>query len=392
MKILSIETSCDETALSVVEVNESTQDPTFDILASSLYSQASKHAEFGGVFPALAKREHARNLVPLLAELDYVQKLGDRSEEIVENTKKEVEDILVREPGLAEALIEFISNHDKPDVDVIAVTSGPGLEPALWVGINFARALSLIWQIPMIPVNHMEGHIVSFLLHKNDTNTNIEELNASFPALAILISGGHTELVLVKNFGDYEVIGQTTDDAIGEAYDKTARLLDLPYPGGPHIANLAQQARGEGVENDWLKLPRPLLHSPDYNFSLSGLKTAVLYAVQKRGDLSDNDKKIVAQEFEQSVVDVLIKKSRKAIEDYNIQSCIVGGGVIANQFIRDNLQILADEQNIPIFFPTQELSTDNATMIAIAGYFTTKHTEPEICPDIVAQGNLSLNK
>ena len=171
-----------------------------------------------------------------------------------------------------------METYEKPEIDVITVTSGPGLEPALWVGINFARALSVLWNIPVLAVNHMEGHIASVLLESKVTN---------FPALGLLISGGHTELVLINNWGEYKRIGETQDDAIGEAYDKVARMLDLPYPGGPEISKLAKQAREENLSNESISFPRPMIGSGDLNFSLSGLKTAVLYKVQELGEVSE---------------------------------------------------------------------------------------------------------
>jgi N6-L-threonylcarbamoyladenine synthase len=215
MKILSIETSCDETAISLLEANGEKTNPEFNVLGDALYSQIEKHREFGGVYPSVAKREHALNLTPLLEKL-----LKETNEEIIpndeiigieQNIQKEVREILSREPNLYEAFIKYVSKIKKPNIDLIAVTSGPGLEPALWVGINFARALSLVWQIPVIPVNHMEGHITSVLKE----STNVEQI--TFPAVSLLISGGHTELVLIKGWGEYEIIGRTKDDAVGEA-------------------------------------------------------------------------------------------------------------------------------------------------------------------------------
>lgn len=377
MKILAIETSCDETALALIKAEGDLSLPKFEILKTALFSQASMHAEFGGVFPSLAKREHAKNLLPLLGEI-----LESRSFDDSNVNWSEIEELLHRETELVQNLRNFVITHEKPDIDFIAVTEGPGLEPALWVGINFAIALSIIWQIPVLPVNHMEGHIASVLV----TSEKVE-----FPALALLISGGHTEIVLIKNWGEYEILGQTKDDAIGEAYDKVARMLNLPYPGGPEISKLAKEAREENLSDSEIVFPRPMIGSKDYDFSLSGLKTAVLYKVQKIGELSDENKKNIAREFEQSIVDVLNKKIGNAIKEFGVKNLIVGGGVIANQYIRDELNKTAKENGAKALFPEIELSTDNASMIAIAGFLKKFRTDPKIGLKIRAVGNLKLD-
>lgn len=390
MRILAIETSCDETALAIVDASGDLKTPRFEVVSTALFSQIDIHRAYGGVFPAIAKREHASRFVPLLDEL-LQQQTGTANTTVPLRTEpfdastvdwQNIETLLAREPELFAKLKAYVETHEKPLIDMIAVTSGPGLEPALWVGINAARALSQIWNIPMLPVNHMEGHVVSVLLEAQAT---------AFPALAALISGGHTELVLVDAWGSYKKIGQTKDDAIGEAYDKVARMLGLPYPGGPEIAALAERARREGVTDDTITLPRPMQHTSDFDFSLSGLKTAVLYKVQALGELTENHKLALAREFEQAVVDVLVTKVRRAIEAHHVQSLIVGGGVIANQYIRDALQTVATKAGISVHFPTRELSTDNAVMIAIAGFMQQHTHAPTICPDIRANGGLSLS-
>jgi len=410
MKILSIETSCDETAISLLEANGEKTNPEFNVLGDALYSQIEKHREFGGVYPSVAKREHALNLTPLLEKL-----LKETNEEIIpndeiigieQNIQKEVREILSREPNLYEAFIKYVSKIKKPNIDLIAVTSGPGLEPALWVGINFARALSLVWQIPVVPVNHMEGHITSVLKE----SANIGKIN--FPAISLLISGGHTELVLIKGWGEYEIIGRTKDDAIGEAYDKVARLLDLEYPGGPKISALADISR-EKITNGELdfkkrldefeiSLPRPMLGTNDFDFSFSGIKTAVLYLVkklkEKHGEtLSEEIKSLVALEFETAVTEVLLKKTSKAIDKYDAKDLIIGGGVIANKNIRETFARLQNDsetvtENINVWVPEINLTTDNSIMIGIAGYLNFKQNpdKAEINPEIVANGNLSL--
>lgn len=389
MKILGIETSCDETALCLMEADGGLLAPKFTVLETALFSQIEIHKEFGGVFPAVAKREHAKKLVPLMSELLKNQQTVDwKNPEI--NWQK-IEEILNREYELFSELKKYVEENFvvknlRPSFEMITVTSGPGLEPALWVGINFARAVSEIFQIPVLPVNHMEGHITSVLLEKDQSR-----LLAEFPSLALLISGGHTEIISIESWGQYKKIGETLDDAVGEAYDKVARMIGLEYPGGPQISRLAQDARDENISDEQIVFPRPMLHTPDLNFSLSGLKTSVLYKIKALGELTEEKKKIIAKEFEQAVVDVLNSKTKKAIEQTGAQSLIVGGGVIANKYIRENLTKIAEEKNIPVYFPTTELSTDNAVMISIAGYLKSFRQSPEICPEIKAEGNLNLN-
>jgi N6-L-threonylcarbamoyladenine synthase len=424
MKILSIETSCDETAISILKAGGDSTAPKFSVSGNALYSQIEKHREFGGVYPSLAKREHALNLVPLLEKL-----LKETEMEIIpENeiigiepeTQKEIREILSREPELFDFFIKYISQIKKPEVDLITVTAGPGLEPALWVGINFAKALSLAWQIHVIPVNHMEGHITSVLMDPEAGD------KISFPALSLLISGGHTQLVLIKNWGQYEVIGNTKDDAVGEAYDKVARLLDLPYPGGPQISSLADTAREkiksgdnflnpenpkekidfkEVCEKYEISLPRPMISSGDYDFSFSGIKTAVLYLINRLKEqygetseklLDDEIKSLVALEFETAITEVLFKKTSRALAEFNAKDLIIGGGVIANKNIRETFINLQNDSEtnakINAWVPEINLTTDNAIMIGIAGYlnFIQNPESAKINPEISADGNLSL--
>jgi N6-L-threonylcarbamoyladenine synthase len=393
MKILGIETSCDETALCLMEADGGLSAPKFDVLETALISQIDIHKEYGGVFPAVAKREHAKNIVPLMSKIfenkeniswenpqvdwQKISEILNREHELFENLKKYIEE-------------NFISKKERPDFEMIAVTSGPGLEPALWVGINFARAISEIFQISVVPVNHMEGHIVSVLLEKDGS-----KIISEFPAVALLISGGHTEIIEIESWGQYKKIGETLDDAVGEAYDKVARMIGLEYPGGPQISRLALTARDQNLSDENITFPRPMIHSHDLNFSLSGLKTAVLYKIQElektSGPITEIQKQIIAKEFEQAVVDVLNAKTKKALDRTGANSLIVGGGVIANKYIRENLSRIAEEKNIPVHFPTTELSTDNAVMISIAGYLKSFRHTPQICPEIKADGNLSLN-
>ncbi|MCR4275005.1 MAG: tRNA (adenosine(37)-N6)-threonylcarbamoyltransferase complex transferase subunit TsaD [Candidatus Campbellbacteria bacterium] len=350
--------------------------PSCAVLGTGLYSQASKHAEFGGVFPNLAKREHQLNLTSMLKialkESGLSTKHQAPDSKQIQNFQT-MQEILEREETLFKNLQEYLSkNPNNPGFDAIAVTQGPGLEPALWVGINFAKALSFFWNIPLVPVNHMEGHILSVLSdRKENSNDQITNNKIAFPAIALLVSGGHTELDLVHDWGTYELIGQTRDDAVGEAFDKVARLLGLPYPGGPEISRLAAEARNPKSEiRNTIHLPRPMIDSNDFDFSFAGLKTAVLYAVKKLGSLSDEQKKEIACEFENAAVEVLVSKTKKALEHYNAPTLIIGGGVVANTHLREEMKkMLAQEfPDVTLLLPTHELSTDNAVMIGIAGY------------------------
>jgi N6-L-threonylcarbamoyladenine synthase len=282
MKILGIETSCDETAVTLIEAEGTFGDNfKFDILGNALYSQAALHAPFGGVFPNLAKREHAKNLVPLLRDvLSQSNELHNNAKADLAVLAHELKEVLHREPELLEGMTALALENGRPNVDALAVTVGPGLEPALWVGINFAKALSLLWNIPVVAVNHMEGHILLSMIDGGRLR------HIEYPLLALLISGGHTELVLSRGFGSYELVGQTRDDAAGEAFDKVARLLDLSYPGGPEVSRLAEQAR-EYKQKSHFAFTRPMLRDDTLDFSFSGLKTAVRTAIDERSPLND---------------------------------------------------------------------------------------------------------
>ena len=389
MKILSIETSCDETAVSVVEANGGLGSPTFTVLGDALFSQIDIHKEYGGVYPMLAKREHAKRL-PLLLKKVLTDSNIPTFHRMLEYQSKEkweeVEEIVKREEGLYEGLRKELGNVGKPEIDVISVTSGPGLEPALWVGISCAQALGKLWDIPVLPANHMEGHIVSVLVENKDKRM------VEFPALALLISGGHTELVEIKKWREYEVIGQTRDDAVGEAFDKTARMLGLSYPGGPEISKLAEKARKENIPH-LAKFTRPMIHSHDFDFSFSGLKTSVLYYTRDHGPLSQTDKADVAREFEDTVVDVLLSKTIEALEQTGAKTLIVAGGVIANKRLRESFTVLEERYpGLKVKIPTQALSTDNALMIACTTYINVT-LYPGLLSrktKIVADGNLKL--
>lgn len=392
MKILSIETSCDETSLSLFTATETASGTDFDVHSTITHSQIDIHQEFGGVFPALAKREHQKNLVPIL--LKILSKEAVSSTEPIDNPK--IENILERESELVESFMKYVTPIQNPEIDAICVTSGPGLEPALWVGISFAKALGLLWNIPVAPVNHMEGHILSVLVPEtnNSNSFSVSSELFPFPALALLISGGHTEIVLVKDIGDYEIIGKTRDDAVGEAFDKVARILGLPYPGGPEISKIALLADKNNTD---IVLPRPMLHTKDYDFSFSGLKTAVLYLTNEikeknNGIIPEDIKASIAYEFQEAAADVITKKTYSAISDFGVQTLIVGGGVSANSRIKEVL-ITKMSEIIPsenIHFPTRELTGDNALMIGLAGYFKIKKDPNAVYTDIRAEGNLAL--
>jgi N6-L-threonylcarbamoyladenine synthase len=390
MIILAIETSCDETAISILNCEKN----TVNVLAHEINSQIELHKEFGGVYPNLARREHGLNCVPVLEQALKIAKLPSENFSLINEVRSELQKMMEREPTLFELLIKFLEKNSKPKFDCIAVTEGPGLEPALWVGITFAKALSLTWNIPIISVNHMEGHIVSALLDikKSQTDENILEIQEiEFPAVSLLVSGGHTELIKIDKLGSYEVVGQTRDDAVGEAFDKVARILGLSYPGGPEISALAEKARSElsvTSNESRVKLPRPMLHSHDLDFSFSGLKTAVLYMVQKIPDLTKEVKMQIAKEFEDAVIEVLVAKTRTAIETYGAKTLIVGGGVIANKLLRKTL--IDSIPQAKVLIPNMKLTTDNGTMIGVAGYLKISRSDEGYSTNLKAQGGMKL--
>lgn len=377
MKILGIETSCDETALAIIEKRGTGPSAEFLVIGSLVHSQADLHSAYGGVYPNLAKREHGKMIVPLMQKLltDSKQFLGPSKKldtEYLHNAKEDLTKRLAQQnPDLLEHLLGSIFINEKPDIDAIAVTEGPGLEPALWVGIAFAEALGKIWQVPVIPIDHMEGHIVGSLLPSEAMShswTRLSEFES--PALSLLISGGHTELVYMDRIGSYKIIGETLDDALGEAYDKTARLLGLSYPGGPHVARLANEARINNILSQ-VRLPRPMIHSDNNDFSFSGLKTAVLYAVRqaprdKDGNIENFWVMGLAREFEDAVSEVLVRKTENALELSGAKTLIVGGGVSINGFLRNALENMCSSKNVKAFFPARHISGDNALMIALA--------------------------
>jgi N6-L-threonylcarbamoyladenine synthase len=309
MLVLGIETSCDETGLALFD-NEK------GLLGHVLHSQVDLHEAYGGVVPELASRDHIRLILPLLESL--FKKTG---------VKKE-------------------------DVDAIAYTQGPGLSGALLVGSSLAEALAFALQIPTIPIHHLEGHLLAPLLEKDPP---------TFPFLALLVSGGHTQIIHVKKIGQYEIIGDTLDDAAGEAFDKTAQLLGLGYPGGLALSLLAEKGKSR------FDLPRPLMHSKDLNFSFSGLKTAVLHLIRAQENLTDEIKADIAFAFQEAITDVLSKKCLAGLDQTHLKHLVVSGGVGANKQLREKLKTELSKKNYEVFFPRLEFCTDNGAMIAFAG-------------------------
>lgn len=344
MVILGIETSCDETAASVVEVKNS----KIQVLSNIVSSQIKLHAKYGGVVPSLAAREHTKNIGPVL-------KLALKKAK-VKNFEKEV--------------------------DLIAVTHGPGLEPSLLVGIAFARTLAWKYGKPLVGVNHLEGHIYS-----NWLNEDFRSEKVKFPVLNLIVSGGHTELVLMGGHGQYKIIGETLDDAAGEAFDKVARLLGLGYPGGPAISKTAEK----GNSNTY-PLPSPMIKSKNYNFSYAGLKTAVLYLVRDLGGkLNLKTERDIAASFQKAATDVLIKKTLRAALEYRVDAIMLSGGVSANILLRSEFKKIAEENGLRYSRPQIEYTGDNAAMIALAGYFNFKNKKSaHKWDEVIMDANLSF--
>lgn len=391
MKILGIETSCDETAVCIIDCEGNPSDGNFkiNILGDALHSQIDLHKEFGGVVPFMAKREHAKNLIPLfiqsLKQADLFKEYSEKNP-LNEDAREKLNEIFGREIEFKNNFIEFIETTNKPhSIEAIAITEGPGLEPALWMGIIFSKALSLVYDLPLIPINHMEGHIMSVL-------PNLNNHKIKFPAISLLISGGHTELILMRDWHSYEIIGETRDDAVGEAFDKVARMLDLPYPGGPEISRLADLHRKTKTSTQEYILPRPMINSKDFNFSFSGIKTAVLYSLKNNHE-NKIPKEIVAKEFEEAVTEVLVTKTLKALEEYNAETLILGGGVVSNKYLRKEFKKeIKKISGVSLLIPENKLRTDNAVMIAISAYLRIISNKNNIKSNdsLVAKGRLRL--
>ena len=311
MIVLGVESSCDETGLALYDTKRG-------LLAHALYSQVAMHEEYGGVVPELASRDHVKRAIPLLEKI-------------------------LSDSGLSLSAI-----------DAIAYTQGPGLAGALLVGASIANGLALALGKAVLGVHHLEGHLLSPMLSKNAPE---------FPFVALLVSGGHTQLMRVDGVGEYTLLGETLDDAAGEAFDKSAKLLGLGYPGGPAISRLA--ALGDPSV---YALPRPMLHSKNLEFSFSGLKTAVLTLVKNHpGELNENDKANIARSFVEAIVDVLVAKCQTALKDTKLKRLVIAGGVGANAQLREALNAAARKKHFQVFYPELELCTDNGAMIAFAG-------------------------
>jgi len=388
MKVLSIETSCDETSIALIK-----KESVFEILSNIVASQAKIHEKFGGVYPTLAKREHQRNLIPVLTETlkkaGFLEKLQN-SRLRTQKSKPEVKilkEILGREKYLFKKLEKFLKKYQKPKINAIAVTVGPGLEPCLWVGVNFARALGFFWQLPIIPINHLEAHIFANFLNEEQTINNKQ----LFPAVCLIISGGHTQLILMRDFGKYKILGETRDDAAGECFDKTARILGLGYPGGPAIEQEAAQFKYR--EPTSVTLPRPMIHQKNYDFSFSGLKTAVLYDFKKRSSKERKSKQYIremAAEIQQAIIDVLIKKTIRATKENKVKTIILGGGVAANKELRRQLREKIEKELPDAYYlkPDLSLCTDNAAMIGVTAFYHLN--ERKSWQEIEAKANLRL--
>jgi len=351
MYLFSIETSCDETAAALLKIEKG----KLKILSNVVSSQIKIHKKYGGIVPEVAARCHIENIIPIIDE----------------------------------ALLP-LGKENLKNLDAFAVTIGPGLITSLLVGVKTAQTLAFALQKPLIPINHLEGHIYANFL----THPNLFTLKNLFPTICLIVSGGHTELILMKNHGIYQKIGETLDDAVGEAFDKVAKLLGLGYPGGPAIA--AEAAKFSISHFQFLpKLPKPMINSQDFNFSFSGLKTAVLYTLKNQSSRLKNKKSEIAREmkrlpqkirserkrltmalaheFQKVVVEVLIKKTIKAVEKFGTKTVFLCGGVAANSLLREELKKEMEKLKINFFVPEKKLCTDNAAMIACAAYFKIKH-------------------
>lgn len=353
--IFAVETSCDETAMALVRARGEAENPRFKVLKNAVLSQIDKHREFGGVVPNIAKREHAK--------------------------------------ALPEMFRFFENLPDFEKAEMIAVTVGPGLEPALWTGVEFARTLGEKTGKRVFAANHIKGHLLSFLL------SNPRKINELFPAVALIASGGHTILLLLENTVRYRKLGETRDDAAGEAFDKGARLLGLPYPGGPELEKLAARGNPEAFD-----FPRPMLNQKNFDFSFSGLKTSLLYRLKDtyKADWKDINKRAVsgfitslvsddtadiAASYQKAIIDCLTTKAFRAAEKFGARSVIISGGVAANESLRRFLAKEAKKRELKFLAPEWEFNTDNAAMIAVSSYI---EDIQGIKRGLKADGSLSL--
>ena len=347
LTLLAIETSCDETAAAVLRVANAQRWPETRTLSSVVKSQIQLHAKMGGVVPEAAARAHVKQILPV--------------------TQKALKDAGL---GLA-------------DLDLVAVTRGPGLVPSLIVGVEFAKALAFAQNLPLLPVNHMAGHLYSPMAQIQALNLKPGQV---FPQISLIVSGGHTLLVLMKNEKHYRILGQTLDDAAGEAFDKVAKLLSLPYPGGPEVSRLAEKGQAT------IPFPRPMLNQKNYDFSFSGLKTAVLYHWRDaKARASEKLKADICASFQEAAVDVLVQKTLRAAKAFKAKSVSLSGGVSANRLLRKRLQGACGQNQLKFFVPDFKLCTDNAEMIGLAAAFMLHNGQkPVPLEKVQAQPGLEL--
>ena len=374
MIVLAIETSCDDTGISIIKAKGSKKLDfnNFEVLSDLTSSQVDIHKEYGGVFPAVAKREHQKALIPLLTKsLKKAGLLKERKKEVDSKKLSKIKKNLEKNELLFGELREFLKKYDASEINRIAVTIGPGLEPCLYTGINLAKSLSFYWNIPIVGVNHIEGHILSSFLSPTS--------KISFPAIALIISGGNTQIILVEKIGKYKIIGETRDDAAGECLDKTARMLGLTYPGGPEIYKKAKECKTNKYN---IVLPRPMKHEKNYDFSFSGLKTAVLYH-SKKVKIDDDYVKEMSYGIESAVIDVLLSKTLKAVKEFKVKSLILGGGVSANKRL---IKEFKKNSPVDVFIPKQSFSGDNASMIGLVSIYS-----PNVKKIIKPKSNLKIN-
>jgi len=355
MKILGIETSCDDTCVALIRVRErGAKDKSFEILSNVISSQVKLHAQYGGVYPFLAKREHLKNL-PIVFK------------KATEKIKK---------------------------FDLIGVVNGPGLEPCLWVGVNFAKDLAKKLNLPLLAINHIEAHILANFIKVRSKRQKAK--GNIFPAICLVVSGGHSQLILMEEIGKYKILGETRDDAAGECFDKTARILGLDYPGGPAIAKEAKKLKKKTLLKKFsIKLPRPMIHQKNFDFSFSGLKTAVLYHWKNQPKKIRNSKEYIramAFEIQEAIIEVLVKKTIRATKEYKAKSIFLGGGVAANERLRREFKkaIKKEKLNVNLFYPPQKFCTDNGVMVALCAYFSWLRGKRKNWKKVEANANLKI--
>ena len=402
MIILGIETSCDETAAAVIEGQNNSPLPPLNkggiirVLSNVVASQIDIHKKYGGVVPEVAAREHVLNILPVVNEaLGKARKdAGWNAERRGENTEPHPSPLLSKER--VKSSLSPLIRGAKGGIDAIAVTVGPGLITSLIVGVETARSLAYAWGVPVVAVNHIEGHIYANWIGGNNPPLSpfVKGGTTEFPALILTVSGGHNILVLMKGHGKYKIIGETLDDAAGEAFDKAAQMLGLGYPGGPVISAEAAKIKfppAPFLQKGQVALPRPMINSKDYNFSFSGLKTALLYTLKKD---SSWGKRIpeYAHDFQQAVIDVLIHKTIKAARNFKVKTVMLTGGVSANKELRKQMEkkIKILIPNSRFLIPEMEYTTDNAAMIAAAGYFRARENKFTPWQKLKVDPNLEL--